>query len=379
MSNKLIMMAEDDSTNITILKKLLVQDYELLSVENGEQCLSDLDKRLTETSTIPDLLLLDINMPGIDGIEVCKKIRTDSRYDFMPIIFISALESDQEQLLGYEVGGDDYVTKPFNKEELLHKIKLNISKRQSKEELQQAADETMSVFLTELTDMGELGDIINSIRNSYGLKSIEELVETVFNLFSQSYYLNSSLLFKSDNGSQFYFHDKVTRPLEKEVLSLINNSSNRMISFGQRIGFNSEQGKLTILIRNMPADEEKLGRLRDHFLILIDALEIRFLSLEEELQVIKQEQYLLSLLKEARTSLTEINNQKQYQHQQNRQNFINLNEKINSFFITLGMDEAQEKGILSLINDTHSKLMNLSLESKKIDDTFNHTMRHFLS
>ncbi|OEF99939.1 DNA-binding response regulator [Vulcanibacillus modesticaldus] len=111
----------DDEKNIReiIIKYLEKEGYKVTSFVNGNNVLSEM-KRLK-----PDLLVIDIMMPGIDGLELCKQIRMNSD---IPIIFVSARDEELDRILGLELGADDYLTKPFSPRELVVRIK-NIFKR----------------------------------------------------------------------------------------------------------------------------------------------------------------------------------------------------------------------------------------------------------
>ncbi|WP_432663477.1 response regulator transcription factor [Wukongibacter baidiensis] len=114
----------DDEKNIReLVKKYLQKEgYSVTLLENGINLLG----KIKELS--PDLIVLDIMMPGIDGIELCKEIRKTSE---IPIIFISARDEEFDRILGLEIGGDDYLSKPFSPRELVVRIK-NIFRRLGK-------------------------------------------------------------------------------------------------------------------------------------------------------------------------------------------------------------------------------------------------------
>lgn len=113
-----ILAVDDDLANLNIITEILSDDYDIKTVETGEEALSVIE------GFNPDLVLLDIMMPGIDGYEVCKKIRANQILAHTKILFLSAKELLEDRLSGYEVGGDDYITKPFDEDELVAKIKV---------------------------------------------------------------------------------------------------------------------------------------------------------------------------------------------------------------------------------------------------------------
>ncbi|ADG82084.1 two component transcriptional regulator, winged helix family [Thermincola ferriacetica] len=110
-----ILVADDDPNVIELLKIYLQKEgYEVFFAENGREAV---DKA---NSTKPDLIVLDLMMPEIDGLEVCRQIRMHSR---VPIIMLTAKDEDMDKILGLEMGADDYITKPFNPREVVARIK----------------------------------------------------------------------------------------------------------------------------------------------------------------------------------------------------------------------------------------------------------------
>ncbi|NJL60431.1 MAG: response regulator [Desulfobacteraceae bacterium] len=132
-----ILVVDDDPVNVDILREILEDKYRLQIAKNGEEALD------IAPQFMPDLILLDIMMPGIDGYEVCRRIRASNWYKFSKIILISAKAMKEERLKGYEVGADDYITKPFVEEELEAKIRVYL-KLKSAEEVEKIKSEALA-------------------------------------------------------------------------------------------------------------------------------------------------------------------------------------------------------------------------------------------
>jgi len=125
-----ILLVDDNPQNLQVLANLLLeQNYEIEFAVNGEAALDWLRNRQF------DLVLLDINMPGMNGFEVCKIIRLDNKISEIPIIFLSA-ESERDSILkGFEVGAQDFVIKPFDSRELLARVKTQLDLKSKTEKL----------------------------------------------------------------------------------------------------------------------------------------------------------------------------------------------------------------------------------------------------
>jgi len=125
-----ILIVDDNPHNLQVLGKLLNENkYRVEFAINGEAALEWIKKKSF------DLVLLDINMPGMNGFEVCATIRSNRSLDRIPIIFLSA-ETERESILqGFELGAQDYITKPFDSRELLSRVKTHLTLKESLEKL----------------------------------------------------------------------------------------------------------------------------------------------------------------------------------------------------------------------------------------------------
>ena len=105
-----------------MLAKILIENgYLVRGIPNGAMALT------AATSEPPDLILLDIMMPEMDGYEVCRQLKTDERTCEIPVIFMSALDEVMDKVKAFSVGGVDYITKPFQVEEVLARVKAHIT------------------------------------------------------------------------------------------------------------------------------------------------------------------------------------------------------------------------------------------------------------
>ena len=152
-----ILAVDDNELNLEILEELLADDFNLEFAENGEQCLE------VAASFRPDIILLDIMMPGIDGYEVCRRIRADIAQRRTKVIMVSAKAMVSERMKGYDAGANDYLTKPFEKEELLAKIRVFLELR-SAEEVKEARLAGMAEVSAGV--LHNVGNVLNSVNVS---------------------------------------------------------------------------------------------------------------------------------------------------------------------------------------------------------------------
>ena len=127
-----ILVIDDNTTNLNILLDYLNElSYRVLIAPSGEQALQRLQYAR------PDVILLDIMMPGIDGFETCRRLKADDTTKDIPVIFMTALTETVDKVRGFSVGGVDYITKPFQHEEVLARVKTHLTIRKLQQELRQ--------------------------------------------------------------------------------------------------------------------------------------------------------------------------------------------------------------------------------------------------
>nr|WP_240192132.1 diguanylate cyclase [Desulforhopalus vacuolatus] len=129
-----ILIVDDERHNIKVLSELLRKDYKIMAAKNGEQAL-----KAVLGDNPPDLILLDIMMPGINGYEVCRKLKENDHSMHIPIIFVSALGSSDDESLGFELGAVDYITKPFKPVIVKARVRTHIQLKQKSDLLERMA------------------------------------------------------------------------------------------------------------------------------------------------------------------------------------------------------------------------------------------------
>jgi signal transduction histidine kinase len=157
MPQEKILLVDDQPENISLLYAFLHQfGYELLAAQEGQTALQIAEQNF------PDLVLLDIMMPGINGFEVCRKIKSNPALSHVPVIFMSALTETHDKLEGFAVGGVDYITKPFQQDEVLARIRAQLTIFRQHNELEQKNYELDAFAHTVAHDLkNPLGEIIN--------------------------------------------------------------------------------------------------------------------------------------------------------------------------------------------------------------------------
>ncbi len=148
-----ILVVDDEPQALRLHDRILRDHFILETASCGAEAL------LIARNFQPDLILLDINMPGMDGYETCRRIRTNSRHSLTKIFMVSGRDLPEERVLGYEAGADDYIVKPFNVEELRAKIRVFLRLRRM-EEIDKIKNALLEILSAEAID--PLRDIIDA-------------------------------------------------------------------------------------------------------------------------------------------------------------------------------------------------------------------------
>jgi signal transduction histidine kinase len=189
-----ILIVDDNPANNEIVQEILSDDYRLRMAATGEQALN------IAADFRPDLILLDIMMPGMNGYEVCRRLRADPNLVYTKIILVSAKALTAERLEGYQAGADDYIVKPFDQDEFLAKVKVYLRLKNIEEIDRLRRNFTTTVTHEMRTPMAVIrGTISNALDEVYGkikpelrkqletaMENIDRLARIITNFFEIS-------------------------------------------------------------------------------------------------------------------------------------------------------------------------------------------------
>ena len=358
-----VLVVDDSPEHIDIVVAALKNSYNIMAARSGEIAL-----KILETSEVPDIILLDIQMPGMDGYQVCRKLKQLPRTEQVPVIFVSAIASNEERLAGYEAGGCDYIIKPFFPDELHSKVELLLSYKERSESLKKELGSAVNMAMVAMSSAGEMGVILQFLSHSFSCRSYTELAKAVLESMD-SYQLDAVVQLRGDTEIVNMANRAVVSPLEESVLTELKDQK-RIFDFNQRTVVTYPYASL--LVKNMPMDNpEMYGRIKDNLGLLMEGTEHRMKAMAVEYQVKAKQEKLKKVVLLTEQALKQIDAKQQAHKLDNTRIMEKLLAKIEESFMSLGLEEGQEENLLTLINDSVNESNNLYEIGLEVDDYMN--------
>ena len=361
MSHKaLILCVDDEPVNLVIMEELLQDSYELTTARSGEGCLQQV--RLQK----PDLILLDVNMPDLDGLETCERLKSDPETAEIPIIFVSALASQKELMAGYEAGGDDYITKPFSEEILRKKIEIVLASQERRHELEKISDRAVEALMNNLSTTDELHMVVKFLHRCQTANTLDELARNVFDCLRE-FELDSSLLILDEPENRVWFSDDIDRPMESQILASLRGQD-RVVSFGTRLAMSTDHA--TILVRNLPTTPEKINSVREHLAILIEGLDTRIRAMQTQMLLDERREVLARVLEATRENLGNLEETHKQQRARSAEILAVMGKELEKSLVRLDLSARQEAALKKIIESTAEQTDAVYDQGLKIGERF---------
>lgn len=269
-----VLLVDDDRTWQVFLFAALQNDFVLKSAYDGRQCLE------LSREHQPDCILLDVNLPELDGYEVCRRLKADPSTANIPVIFLSSKTSLQEKIRGFEIGAEDYLVKSLEADLLKAKITRTVQQYHEKRNMDEKINEAQAVAFEALSSSADLGRCLRFVERTYSMSSFENLAAGLFQTMEE-FGLRASLMFITPAGPLFFTQgSQDISPLEKEMF-LASHKEGRFCDYGYRTFCNFKLASM--LIKNMPLDQpERYGRIKDTVPWLLGATDGKVKSLNEQ-------------------------------------------------------------------------------------------------
>lgn len=349
-----ILSVDDDEIIRGMMAELLSPEYEVMTVDSGDACLRVFD------SFNPDIVLLDVQMPGMDGYETCRKLKSTEHSRRVPVIFVSALSTDEERVAGYNAGADDYIPKPFDDEELQYKVQRMLANQARLLELESSRKEA-------LTTRDELTVVTQFIRDRLHVDSNDGLAGIMLQVF-RAYGLDGCIHFKVGETSDYWCTRDEVGPLEKAAFDYMVDHNDLQTKGSRKVG---HYGQVTILISNMPIEDlARYDRISTNLDLVLETADTRIRSLAQEARLDTQQRLLAEVEQNAQAALVSIED-KYREHQDKTHDMLTaLGDTIESQYYALQMTEEQEKHLRAVVEKTEVQLEALFEGGLQLDDHF---------
>ncbi|MCB4361138.1 response regulator [Quatrionicoccus australiensis] len=343
-----LFVVDDDPVLTEIFMATLEDDFQLETFASAEACLA----RLSEQK--PDIFLLDVSLPGIDGCQLCRQLKDDWDTQDIPVLFVSGSDDIEARLLCYDAGGEDFISKPFDPNELLRKLRIAAQLINSRRQLHEQAGYAQRTAMSAMVSMGELGVVLQFLSKSFACESAAELAEAMLESMHQydlqgavQVRLGGEVFSLSENGRDL--------PLETSVLNHVSQAG-RIFQFKSRCVFN--YGRVTLMVNNMPLDDaDRCGRIRDNGALLAEGADARLKAIEAELSAQRRRSGIEAALPRVHATLDAVQGNYRRNCYELTQVMIEFQEALMKSYVHLGLTEGQEEQMTAMAGDFMQRMV----------------------
>ena len=345
-----VFVVDDDKTTRLLLESMLGNKYAVEAFGSAESCLDRL------TLIQPDLFLLDVGLPGMDGYDLCRAIKGLPEAGSIPVVFISGHDDLDAIMAGYDAGGEDYIVKPFDIAGLSHKIENLRRIEQDKSALLGQARDSDELATLVLANLDEYAVLIKFLRSLNECSNTEETVEAILRSLA-AFHLEGAVQIRLRNFEKTFSKTGENWPLEIAVINHIR-TLDRIFEFRTRCAYNFEH--ITILVTNMPvADADLCGRIRDHLAIAAESAEAKLVALQSFADNASMRDEIRNLLRDVGQTVASYS--KKYDEARYRGTVYTTRilDDLVAAFAHLGMSSQQEEEILGMVRDRSNELIDI--------------------
>ncbi|MBY0236621.1 MAG: response regulator [Burkholderiaceae bacterium] len=364
-----VLLVDDDELTLQMLEATLEGAYQVTCVTGGEEALA---RCATE---VFDLIVLDVDMPGLDGYETCRRLKADWQLAEIPVIFHSARTSIEERLQGYAAGGADYLPKPFDAAELQAKIGLVLAGRDKQRELAGQLDEVMSAVLSTADMVGEAGVVLEYQRQLGVCKDYAGVAKAFFDALER-YALQGCLRIRGRGENLSVNPRGLCSALENSILDHLQTQTDgaRIRALGAHTSFS--YGNVIVFVRDLrmdrsaiemdKAESERMGRAIDNVAMLVEGALVRVAALDTEMAA-RELADVRHLVAMTRNALADISARNHKQIEEVKATFESLASQVESSFMHLGLTHSQEDHLSTIIKQHMDAVMTTFSQSHEVE------------
>jgi CheY-like chemotaxis protein len=342
-----VFVVDDDPMLLDVMQSILSPECDVTIFASAEEC------QMALTLEMPDMFLLDVNLPGIDGYALCRWIKADDRLRRIPVTFVSSYDTIDARLAGYDAGGEDFIVKPFEPDEVLRKVGVaqQIVQNQRSLEEQIEASEYLSSLV--MAGMDEAGILLQFMSKLIAWDRMQDIGSGLLELMKR-YRLDGVVQTRTTQHTATYSAAGVDLPLEVSIINHVRELG-RIFEFHNRSVHNFE--RVTLMIQNLPLDQpEYCGRLRDNLSTAAQNADARLKAIETSEANLRSQAGIQQALEGLSSTLLFLRTAETRDHAESVALISELNEKLIEAFLTLGLTERQEGYLQNLIGDFSGRM-----------------------
>ena len=359
-----ILAVDDDAAILKLYRLMLGGLYDVETIDSGGKALAACAERA------PDVVLLDLGMPGIDGFETCRRLQETAA---MPIIFVTGRQDFEDHLRAYDAGASDIVTKPFRSEILLRKIELAIRHHLRARELAEEKASLQQMAMSFLSSIGESGTLLSFMRASVSCRTHLALAEHLVAALTELG-VTSCVQIRHKAGPTCLSSDGEPTMLERSILDQVCGMG-RIFQFHRRLVVNYDH--ISILVSDMPDDASggaRAGRLRDNIVVLAETGEGLIDNVEMRIESMQRAEQLQLALGGASDALESMRREYYGLLGDTRLNLQELIDAVERSFAWMGMNERNEREFIRTIHQSLDPVLSKLAEGGNFERHFGHVL-----
>lgn len=339
MNPKILIVDDVDTEREFVANSLLREtayEYELTAVANADEAVDAVE------NIEFDLILSDVNMPGLNGFEMAEAMHKDGLATGTPLIFLSALETVEDKLRGFECGAIDFMNKPIDPAILRSKIRAAVDISRAQKDLAQEHELLSKTTMDVINTLGETGVILEFTRSLFGIDDARALTKAITKTLDE---LGLSAVVRVKSDEDILYGNTAEGPvpeLERELLTQLEHAP-RIYERGKRIIFNYNE--ILMFIKSAPDSDDVRARYRDILALMADSAVICLKKSN-----LARQAKLKSLSNDAVVALDSVQSQRNANKAEMATIFDDLTIDLESSVKRIGLTEDQEEELLNIVH-----------------------------
>jgi len=360
-----VLVVDDDALMRATHRSILAKRFDVVTAASGAEALEICAVQM------PDLIVLDVEMPGLDGYETCRRVRQSS---CIPIIFATSHQSLDEQMKAYDVGGNDLITKPVNSEILLRKVAVAIRQYRTATALADEKKALEKMAMGFLSTASQGGTLLNFMRGGIVCRDYRSLAERLLQATGELG-LMCSVRINHDGGPTVVTSHGEPVPLELAIFDHAREMG-RLFQFKRRLVVNYD--RVSIFVANMPdetTETERAGILRDSLAILAESVEALAINVDTRQEGQHRAEQMQVALSRAESTLNAMGEKQRAMLLDSRLLLQELIDNIEKSYSWLNTTQAQETAISATMADSVQRVLDLLGKGGDFDEQFAQVMQ----